>query len=289
MGIEVRQAKLLAHEIVERPARAGRVADDTRRREARRSGKPAAQTPLALAGHDSVDRQRQRIELRRLTARDHVIVEPGVLVDIELEQLRPACERRNLLDAARGEAGDAEPQPEFLRRLRHRRFALPVKGSLHRGGREHQRQRASAAKDRAGRVDFGHAREHIGHQIDCIKSRRVPRLGPLVIGGTIDIVEHGEGQPRFRQPPEIVDIVAIGKAHRRSHVADQRRAGQIFFKGRHQIGKGGEQGVCAGRPATPFSPLRDGSPPTAISVPVNGRETLRCPATPEFRQRSHLQ
>ena len=213
MGVEIGKAELLAKDIIERPARAGGIAPDARRREARRSGEAAPKTALALAGHDGVDRQRQRIELCRLAALDHVGVEPLVLVDVELEQFGAAGERGDFLDAARGEAGDAEPQPESFRCLGHRGLALPVEGALDGGGREHQRQRRAPPEDGAGGVDFLDPGEHVRHQIDPGKGGGVARLGQLVIGRAVDIVEHGEGQAGLRQLPEIVDVVAIGQAH----------------------------------------------------------------------------
>ena len=102
MGIEIGEAEFLAQHVVERPARAGGVAPDAGRGEARRGGEAAPQAPFALAGDDGVHGQRQRIELRRLTALDHVGVEPLVLVDIELEQLGAAGECGDFLDAKLG-------------------------------------------------------------------------------------------------------------------------------------------------------------------------------------------
>ena len=213
MGVEIGQAEFLAAEIVERPARAGGVAPDAGRCEAWRGGEAAPEAAFALAGDDSVNRQRQRIELRRLAPLDHVGVEALVLVDIKLEQLGAAGERGDFLDAARGEAGDAEPQPELFRRPGNRRLALPVEGALHRGGREHQGQGGLAPEDGAGGVDRLDAREHIRHQIDAGIGGGIARLGQLVIGCPVDVVEHGEGQAGFRQQPEIVDVVTIGQAH----------------------------------------------------------------------------
>ena len=134
-------------------------------------------------------------------------------MDVELEQLRPAGERSHFLDRMRGEAGNAEPHAEFLRRLRHGAFPVAVERTLQCGRAEHEGQGALAAHDRAGGVDVRDAGQHVGHQVDAVEGGGVARLGDLVVGGPVDIVEHRPGQARFRKPAEILDIVAIGQAH----------------------------------------------------------------------------
>ena len=41
----------------------------------------------------------------------------------------------------------------------------------------------------------------------------VALLGQLIVGGAVDVIEHGPGQPLLGEAAEIVDVVAIGQAH----------------------------------------------------------------------------
>jgi F0F1-type ATP synthase membrane subunit c/vacuolar-type H+-ATPase subunit K len=67
-----------------------------------------------------------------------------------------------------------------------------------------------AAQDRAAGVDLIDARQHIGHQIAVGIGGGVAGLGQLIIGGTVDIVEHRPRQALLGQQPEVVDVMAIG-------------------------------------------------------------------------------
>ncbi len=66
--------------------------------------------------------------------------------------------------------------------------------------------------------------EHIGDEVAIGKGGGVARLGQLVVGGAVDIVEHRPGQALLGQQAEIVDVVAIGQAHGRGLAADSRAA-----------------------------------------------------------------
>ena len=209
MPVEVRQAEFRPEHIVKRPARPRGIAPQRRSAEAGRGGKARSQASLALARNDRVHRQRQRIELRFAAAFDHRRVQPLVLVDIELEQLRTVGERCDFLDRMGGEAGDAEPDAELLRRARDRPLAIAMEGALQGSGAEHEGQCAVAPHDLAGCVDVAHPGEHIGDKVDLVEGTRIARLGDFVIGCPVDIVEHGPRQALLREPAEIIDIVAV--------------------------------------------------------------------------------
>jgi len=130
---------------VQRPARLERIGKGGGDGEARRAGEAVAGAAFALAGNDGVDSKGDGVELCRLAAFDHAAVEPLVLVD-KLVTSWGGKLNRPILDADRGETGNAAPQAELLRRADHGAFALPVEHALQRGGGQHQRQRAFAAR-----------------------------------------------------------------------------------------------------------------------------------------------
>ena len=72
-----------------------------------------------------------------------------------------------------------------------------MESALHRSWRKDQRKGAFPAQDRARGVDGLHPGEHIWHKIDVCIAIGVARFGQLVICRAVDIVEHGEGQPRL--------------------------------------------------------------------------------------------
>ena len=108
-----------------------------------------------------------------------------------------------------GEAGDAEPDAELLRRARDRPLAIAMEGALQGSGAEHEGQCAVAPHDLAGGVDVAHPGEHIGDKVDLVEGARIARFCDLVIGCPVDIVEYGPRQALLREPAEIIDIVAV--------------------------------------------------------------------------------
>ncbi len=222
MGFEIGQRELAAEQIVERPAGMRREARRRARRQPRRRAEPGPPAALAIAADDRVDGQRDGIELGRLAALDHRAVEALVLVDVELEQLGAGDRRADLLDAHRRQAGDAEPGIELHRRRADRAFAAPMEQPLQCGRREEQRHRHLLAHQRHRHVDRLDPGEHARHQIAVVERRGVACLGQLVVGRAVDIMEHRKGQAPPRQFTKIVDIAAIGGAHRCSSVMPHR-------------------------------------------------------------------
>ena len=214
MVLQVRELELLAEHIVQSPGGFRSIAPEAGRGDPGRAGKAGAQASLAIAADDRVDGQGQGIEFRGLAALDHRAVECLVLVDIELEHFRRADARADLLDADRGERGDAKIGSEFFRCPGDGALALPVKQPLQGGRGQEQRHRQLLAHHRRAHVDRFDAGEHIGHQIATFVCRRVPTPGDLVVGCAVDIVEDRKGQSFFGQRAKVIHIVAIGNIHK---------------------------------------------------------------------------
>jgi hypothetical protein len=178
--------------------------------------KPVRRQRSRFPPHDRIHGQRDRVELGRLAPLDHRPVQALILVRIELEEFGRFDRRADLLDADGRQARNAEPGAEPLRRRADRTFALPMEQPLQRGGREEERHRHLAPHQRRAHVDLFDAREHARHQVAIFERGGVTRLGDLVVGSAVDIVEHRPGQPFAGQAAEILSVVAVGQAHRPS-------------------------------------------------------------------------
>ena len=88
-----------------------------------------------------------------------------------------------------------------------------VEQALQRRGAEEERHVERAAQHGDRHVDVGDAGQHIGDEVHIVEGAGVARLGQLVVGSAVDIVEDGPGKPPAGELAEILDIVAILKAH----------------------------------------------------------------------------
>ena len=71
MRLQIGQSELFAEQIIGNPAGVQSVAQYRSRCEPGWRGKTAAQTPFAVTRNNGIDRERNRIEFRRLAALDH--------------------------------------------------------------------------------------------------------------------------------------------------------------------------------------------------------------------------
>lgn len=217
MVLEIGQLEFLAQEIIGGPGGVRGEARHARQGQPRRRGEAGATAAFAVAADDGVDRQRDRVELRRLAALDHRPIEALVLVDIELEHLGARYLPADLLDADGRQRRDAEPGARSLCGVRHGALALPVEQPLQRRRRQEQGHGNLLAHHLHGHVDGLDAGQDVGHQIAIIEGSAVAILGDLVVRGTIDIVEDRPRQPPFGKPAEILDIVTLADPTRAEH------------------------------------------------------------------------
>src|SRR5690606_1546746 len=95
-------------------------------------GEARALVALAVAAGDAVHGQHHHLDARLLGAGHHLAVQPAVLVEVELVDLRTAADAARLLEADGAERRDAEHRAEPGSGGRHRTLALMVEEALQR-------------------------------------------------------------------------------------------------------------------------------------------------------------
>ena len=79
-------------------------------------------------------------------------------------------------------------------------------------GRERERQRRRSAEDRGAEVDAVHVPQHPRYQHQLVEGVGVASERDLVLGTTVDVVEHGPRQSPPGHAAQIGDALAAGEA-----------------------------------------------------------------------------
>ena len=73
------------------------------------------------------------------------------------------------------------------------------------GGRENERERHFATEDGSGRVHVAHIAQNSRDELQLAESTRVAIHRDLVLGATIDVVEHAARKALARQSSKVLD------------------------------------------------------------------------------------
>ncbi len=198
MGSERTKAQVQAgwrapSRIVPRPILGGRV-------------KPAADVPLAPAEDGRVHRESDRLVARGLRPLDQLLGQPAVAEDVELEPLRPVVDGGDLLDGAGPDGGERVGDADLGGGPGDGQLALGVGDAGEAGGGEHQRQRDALAEEGRRRVDVADVAQHAGLEGPGAVTLAVGHDGPLVLGGTVDVVEHAVGQAALGDAAQVAHV-----------------------------------------------------------------------------------
>ena len=97
----------------------------------------------------------------------------------------------------------------FLGSSGHREFALVVKQPLHCRWRKKQWHMQALPQHRHRHVDLTNTREHIRHQVNCVKGTGVASQRDLVIGSAIYVMKYRRWQSLPCQSSKISRLVTI--------------------------------------------------------------------------------
>ena len=147
---------------------------------------------------------------------DHLLHEAPVAPDVHLEPLRSGAGLRHLLDRAGAERRQGVRQAGPRRRPRYGQLAVGIGDAGEARRRQDQRQRQAAPEQRRRRVDVADVPQHPGPEHHPGERRRVGRHRALVLGRTVDVVEHPPGQA----PPG--DGAQVGDRRRPRQPTDHR-------------------------------------------------------------------
>ena len=196
--VELRQAELFVGEVVDRPAGLQRKLRHAGKRQAERNREAGAQVALAVAAGDAVDGQHHDLHAGRLGPLQHRPVEPAVLVEIELIDLRRAV-LAQFLERHGAEGGHSEHGAVARRGGCHGALAVIVKQPLQRRRRAIDRHCQCLAHDRDREVDLADPGQHARHEVAIVEGGPVAAQGDLVVGAPVDIVEDRPRQPLLGQ------------------------------------------------------------------------------------------
>ena len=205
------------------PARMDRAVEDRVQTELRRQREPAAHVALATADHHRVDGDHDRLVAGERRSLDQLLHQAPVLEHVDLEPsagiddrvvtpLGFLVRRLDLLDRACGHGGQRVRDAGPGRGAAHGQLALAVGDTAQTGGRQDQRQGHRPAQHLRRGVDVGHVSKHPGPKLPIVEPTAVAVHGELVLGATVDVVEHPTRQAAATDLAKVVDIGAAAQA-----------------------------------------------------------------------------
>src|SRR5690606_26375961 len=102
---------------------------------------------------------------------------------------------------------------EFSCDIGDRAFALVMEETLHRGGREEQRQCEFLSKYPGAQVHRLYSRQHARHEIMGVECLGVAAQGALIVRAAVHVMKNGGRKPCFREFAKIGSIEAILQTH----------------------------------------------------------------------------
>ena len=213
MVVELRQLERFVGHIVDAPGRPHGELHQPGQVEPERDGEAGTLVALAVAAGDAVHGEHHDLDAGSLGARHHLAVQPAILVEVELVDLRPVADPPGFLEADRAQRGHAEHRAELGRRRRHGALALMMEQPLQRSRRAVERHGQLLAHDRHRHVDLLDAPQHVGDEVAVLKGAGVAAIGRFVVRPAVDVVKDRLRQPSLGEAAKIVKIVAALNAH----------------------------------------------------------------------------
>ncbi len=187
------------------PAGMDGAVEDRLQPDLRREREPAADVALTATEHRGVDGEPQRRVAGGLRPTDEIGDQSPVTPCVHLEPLVAVGHRGDLLDRPGAHRRQRVRQAGAGRGAGDREFTLGVGDARVAGRRDDQRHRHRAPEQGRRRIERTHVAQHPGPELDAPEAGGVLCQRTLVLGGTVDVVEHTAWEATLGDPTALLD------------------------------------------------------------------------------------
>src|SRR2546423_2905630 len=200
------------------PARALECLEGILYGEARRDRRAVSMVALALAEDGHIRRDHEHLIAGGRRAFDERVRECAIAPNVELEPERSGRRGGDILDRDRGQRAQRKSDARTTGRARHEDLASRGGHATETCRREDERRGVTPAQHGDRLIDGADIDKDPRRERPRIEDLLVARERHLVLGGAVDVVEYGAGQPPAGFATEIVDV-----QEHRAHAPTLRR------------------------------------------------------------------